>query len=971
MKRNALLIAAWLGGCTWNAMAQQVVQTDVAGDKVYQRVCREYELKTDGCVDLLESYLDMYPDSRHAEKVRMMIASTYFDQQKYKEAIALYQTCNLEALPNKDRDESIFRLASAYMKENNLKEATVWFRMLKEISEKHQADADYNLGYIDYTEKRYDKALKTFTALENDKVYAKLVPYYIAEINLLKGNHQQARTMAEKYLQQYPGHKDEAQMKRILGEAAFEQHDYSAAIEALEAYVAAGTTQQRKSMYDLGMSYFHTGVYSKATSNLGKVVTVSDPLTQNAYLHMGLAYLRLKQRNQARMSFEQAAAADFDQKVKEQALYNYALCIHETSYSAFAESVTVFERFLNEFPNSPYTEKVNDYLIDVYMNTRSYEAALKSIAKIQYPGNRIMEAKQKLLYRLGTEAFVNADFSKAVDYFNQSLRIGQYNLATKADAYYWLGESKYRLNNFKEANSDFKQYLSLTPNAQANEYGWALYNLGYTEFKQKHYTDARQWFERYVALGSRNERTAQADAYNRIGDCSFEMRQFDAARGSYAQAVSIDPSLGDYSLYQEAFVKGLQRDYTGKIQLLNRLLKEYPQSQHIDNALYEQGRAFVQLENNANAIERYNLLVERFPESNLARRAANEIGLLYYQNDKFPEAIQAYKKVIATYPGSEESRLAQRDLKSIYIDLNKVDEYVAYASSIPGGANFEVGERDSLSYVAAERVYMKGNIAEAKRSFTQYLQSFPEGAFSLNANFYIGLIDYNNKAYETAAQYLDKVLAYPNNKYSEEAMLMSAEIAYNGKDYQKALSIYKVLKDKAASAERVQLALTGMLRSACALDQQEDIVWAATALLNDSKILPELKAEAMYQRAKAYVKGNEMPKAMADWQLLSADTRNVYGAEAKYRLAQAYFDGGQVDKAEKELLNYIEVSTPHAYWLARSFVLLSDVYVALNKQFDAKQYLLSLKQNYQADDDIAGMIEERLSKLNAETKKAE
>ena len=43
-------------------------------------------------------------------------------------------------------------------------------------------------------------------------------------------------------------------------------------------------------------------------------------------------------------------------KIKEQAAYNYALCIHETSYSAFGESVTVFEKFLNEFPNSAYAD---------------------------------------------------------------------------------------------------------------------------------------------------------------------------------------------------------------------------------------------------------------------------------------------------------------------------------------------------------------------------------------------------------------------------------------------------------------------------------------------------------------------------------------------------------------------------------------------------------------------------------------
>ena len=100
---------------------------------------------------------------------------------------------------------------------------------------------------------------------------------------------------------------------------------------------------------------------------------------------------------------------------------------------------------------------------------------------------------------------------------------------------------------------------------------------------------------------------------------------------------------------------------------------------------------------------------------------------------------------------------------------------------------FDVNERDSLTYVAAERVYMRGEIDEARNSFTHYLQTFPEGAFSLNANYYVGLIDYNRKAYNSAIEHLDKVLAYPNNKYSEDAMMMSAEMAYSAKDYVKSV----------------------------------------------------------------------------------------------------------------------------------------------------------------------------------------
>ena len=206
---------------------------------------------------------------------------------------------------------------------------------------------------------------------------------------------------------------------------------------------------------------------------------------QNAYLHSGLAYLQLKDRTRARMAFEQASAMTFDRNVQEQALYNYALCIHETSYSPFAESVTVFERFLNEFPNSAYAAKVNDYLVEVYMNTRSYQAALNSIAKISHPGDRILEAKQKLLFRIGILAFAQAAFENAIGYFTQSIDLGRYDRQTKADAYYWRGESKYRLEQYAQAASDYRLYLEYTPYRTGEEYALALYNLGYVAFKQK------------------------------------------------------------------------------------------------------------------------------------------------------------------------------------------------------------------------------------------------------------------------------------------------------------------------------------------------------------------------------------------------------------------------------------------------------------------------------------------------------
>lgn len=954
---------------TLSRFVQQKPQASLVDEAAYMIACTSYELKSPDCIKKLEGYLEQYPDSRYANRVQSLIASAYFFQEKYPEAIACFKGCQFDLLADSERDACTLRMGTAYLKMGNLQEAAVWFSILKEVSSEYHIDAVYHLAYIDYVQKQYDKALQGFREAGESAKYAALSPYYIADIHLVRGNYQQARLIASTYLEAYPRQEKAIEMKRICGEACYGLKQYAVAIDYLSAYRSETEEHaERNSLYKLGMSFFYTGVYSEAAAALGEVTTVQDALTQNAYLHMGLAYLQLKERNRARMAFEQASAMNYDRDIKEQAFYNYALCIHETSYSPFAESVTVFERFLNEFPNSVYTEKVNDYLIEVYMNTRSYMAALNSIAKISRPGNRILEAKQKLLFRLGTQAFAQAAFENAIEYFSQSLQLGRYNQQTQADAYYWRGESKYRLEQYGAAASDYRQYLEFAPDRRSTEYGLALYNLGYTAFKQKQYDKALTWFTRCAESGIRLENDVVADVYNRMGDCNFYARRFDAADAQYAQASGYSMSLSDYSLFQQSIIKGLQREYGEKIELLNRLITGFPESQYLDDALYEQGRAFVQLEDNDNAVKRYSLLVQRYPESPLSRRAANEIGLLYYQNDKYNEAIAAYKKVISTYPGSEEARLAQRDLKSIYIDLNRVDDYMAFASTIPGGANFDVNERDSLTYVAAERIYMRGNITEAKTSFVRYLQSFPQGAFSVDAHYYLGLIDYNEKNYTEAVSHLDKVIEYPDNKFSGEAMAMCADIAYRGKEYEKALALYKRMADRAVSQEERVTARTGAMRSAWMVKDYQEIISVASGLIAESKLAPELANEAHYYRAKALLAEGQSKEAVGDLAVLAKDTRNVYGAEAKYLLAQLYFDNGETGKAEKEVLDYIEVSTPHAYWLARSFVLLSDVYMKLGRNLDTKQYLLSLQQNYQADDDIAEMIETRLAKLNKGSK---
>jgi outer membrane PBP1 activator LpoA protein len=125
-------------------------------------------------------------------------------------------------------------------------------------------------------------------------------------------------------------------------------------------------------------------------------------------------------------------------------------------------------------------------------------------------------------------------------------------------------------------------------------------------------------------------------------------------------------------------------------------------------------------------------------------------------------------------------------------------------------------------------------------------------------------------------------------------------------------------------------------------------------------VTPDVKTEARFRRAESYHAQNKTEHAIVDWQTLSENATSEFGAQANVLLAEYAFNTEQFQAAEDVLLSFIASGTPHAYWLARGFILLADVYSKTDRQIDAEQYLLSLKSNYTENEEINKMIEERL-----------
>ena len=82
-----------------------------------------------------------------------------------------------------------------------------------------------------------------------------------------------------------------------------------------------------------------------------------------------------------------------------------------------------------------------------------------------------------------------------------------------------------------------------------------------------------------------------------------------------------------------------------------------------------------------------------------------------------------------------------------------------------------------------------------------------------------------------------------------------------------------------------------------------------------------------------------------------------------YRTAQACYDSNDLKGARVAAERLIDSDTPHNYWLARGFILISDINRAEGNTFEADQYLISLRDNYPGTEtDIFKMIDDRLNK---------
>ncbi|MDX9931879.1 MAG: tetratricopeptide repeat protein [Bacteroidales bacterium] len=917
-----------------------------------------YELLNNDARGRLHAFMSRHPESSFVPLAGFYLGSIYYRDKNWKKAAKAYAGISPQHLSSEQQAEYYFKKGYAHFMSEEMLQARSCFMQVKDGETHWAAPATYYYGHISYSEGQYEVALGAFSKLVNDETFGGVVPYYIAQIYYLQNKFDELIAFVPPMLEN-PNVKRQAEMARMAGDAYVAKKDYKQALPYLEQYAAKTSTPlTREDEYLLGYTYYVNTDYQKAAVRFSNVTSMEDSLNQNASYHLADCYLKMGNKKYALNCFNDAYRLKFNTDITEDALFNYARLSYELDFHPYNGAIKALQQYLNDFPKSIRAEEARELLVELLMSTGNYKDAIVVIEGIRVKNERIWTAYQKVNYYHGVELFNSRDYDGAMTLFNKAITY-TYDRKIRAEALFWKGETHYRKQQYDSAAVQYDMFVKYPVSSGLSYYARGYYGLGYAQMQRKNYKNAASSFELYFKNGEKDDQFFRNDACLRLADCYYILREYAQSIEWYEKSLAMNVENMDYALLQKSKCEGVKGNYAAKQNTLSLLFTKYPSSRFSDDAYYESGITYEIQDQNTQALSSYEKLIADYPESSLRARAMLKKGSIYRilgQNDK---AIEAFKQLVSDYKGSEESKQGWMNLKAIYTDMDRIPDWIELVSS--QGSSVSQMEKDSMVYLAAENKYLDGDCETSSVAFGKYIEEFPAGAFIQNAHFYRAECLYGQKDFQNAQTGYEFVISNPFSSFTETSLLKSARIYFNAKNYPKAVERYTELDRITQSVSNKQEAQRNIMYAQFNSELYYEAIVSAQKVIDDAAVAPKDKNEASAIIARSSYQLNDLPKAQAEFSKLVKLKSSELGAEASYYLALIEYQNARYTESEKLVFDLINEFASFEYWVAKSFILLSDVYVATGDYYQAKYTLQSVIDNYKGED----LVAEARTKLDA------
>ncbi len=926
--------------------------------KFYAAVCA-LELGNSDAEALFREFIREYPLNSNTILAYFHVGKSYFVQKNYSKALEWFEKTDPGSLSQKQRVEYQFKQGYSYFELKNMDKAEPLFEQVKKEESPFKESATYYFAYINYLNKEYRTALANFEKLKGSPTYEASYPYYITSMYYLDERYDDVISYGLAAIQKTK-QKFEPEMLSLVAASYFAKSDFKNAEKYFADFYAKDKNNTKNNLfsYQYGYSLFQNGKFKEAASNLEKLNN-DDVYLQNGMYTLGKTWLNLNDKTKARSAFYRASRLELDKVIQEEAWLSYAKLSYELEFNQHALEST--QNFLKQFPNSKKTNEVKVLLGEILLTSKDYQRAIDILEPLQNKTTSAREAYQKATYFRGLQFYNERAFPNSLSMF---LRSGNFTEDKEIHALsvYWMAEAMYELRKFGESVKAFEKFLTMPGADKTEVFNFANYGLGYAAFEDEKYAKAASYFERFLKGDDKDAKTIN-DATIRLADSYFVNKDYGKAMTNYNKIINGSLTGEDYALFQKGMIQGLEKQDDAKISTMQALLNEFPRSNYADDAGFETAYTYFNKGEFDKSKSDLINLVAKYPRSSYVPRAFVTIGLVQYNQDQDDAALESFKKVITEYSSLPEAKEALEAIKNIYVDRGDANGFIAYAATTPIG-NYSVAEQDNIIFEAAKNIYLKGNAREAYQAINAYFDKFPKAIHDKEAKFIRAesLVKLDRSS-EAIADY-DYILNDWTSDYTERSLLSVSKVLMFEKKYNEAIVYLKRLETTADYKANYSYAINNLIKAYDALNMADDMIKYADLIRNSDKASEEDKNSSHLYTGKALLIKADTVQAIKSFNNVIAKTKTVSAAEAKYNLAAIQYAKGDFKGSQKTCFDISNNMPNYDYWVAKSFILLADNFVALKDKLNARSTLLSIIDGYEGKDDIVATAKEKLAKIN-------
>ena len=907
----------------------------------------------------LEKFVQMHPESPWVRKVYYELANYNYRRKRYKKSLEWFEYIEMKDLKQEELAEFKFKRGHAFFMQDRFEEARPDLFEVKDIESEYQAPATYFYSHISYESDQLQNAYDGFKKLEDDPNFSPLVPYYLTQILYKQKKYDELLEYAPAFVDSTASKdiKRQPEIAQLVGDAYYRENKYAQALPYLEQYHddARASDVTREDHFQMGYTYYTLERPADALEHFNAASDGDDELAQSSIYHMADCYLKLDQKPYARTAFEQASTMDYNIKLKENALFNYAKLSYELSYNPFHEAITAFEEYIEAYPNSVSSDEAYEFLLQVYMKSKNYEKALASLDKIENKDTRTKEAYQIVAFNRGVELFRGGSYDNSLTFFE---KVSTYpvNNALIAEALFWKGEIAYMKKQYTKCVALYNSFLQ-QPGAYNSElYVLGNYGLGYAQFKQEKYPLAVSAFRKYID-SDRNKTDKQLnDAYLRVGDCYYVAKDYAPAINYYDKAIGMNEANRDYALFQKAICYELSEQPNKAIGILNKLLTEQTDSKFTVDTKSELGKIYLSMDRYSDAKEQFQGIIDENPTSLHVKYALRDLCLIYVKERNTDKVLEIWNTIKTQYPNDKVALDTYNLVENTLINEGQLND-------LPPVVNVSDDDIELKIYRAAEDLAITGDCNAAIPKLEEYLIKYQPGFKATEANYYLANCYFEQGELDKALEAYNFVVAQPLSDYTEESLVAAATLNYNKKNYEQALNHYIALEAINPTLKNNLLeAQIGQLRCYYLLSKYDEALEYANKVIDNPNTPADILKSAYLWRGKIRFDNRAWDDAYYDF--VEVDKLGgEEGAESKYHMAEIAYNKGAFESAEKEVFEMIEGYSSYSKWKYKSYLLLSDIYIGMEDYFQARATLNTIIENVD-EEWVVDIANQKLSRLN-------